>query len=229
MSKNRIMGNQPEKSDVTAAPDTVEGDSHTAMTPRQRLTVLATGLGIFMVFVDVNIVNVALPSIQKVFHTGEQGLQWAVAGYSLGMAAVLMSCALLGDRYGRRRSFVFGVTLFVVSSIVCVLPVSLAVFTVARVIQGLGAAFISVLSLALLSHSFPNPRMKARAISNWMAIGMVGAASAPALGGLMVDGLGWRSVFLVNVPLGAIVWLLTLVGVDESQIPSPLNSTGWDS
>lgn len=84
MSKNRIMGNQPEKSDVTAAPDTVEGDSHTAMTPRQRLTVLATGLGIFMVFVDVNIVNVALPSIQKVFHTGEQGLQWAVAGYSLG-------------------------------------------------------------------------------------------------------------------------------------------------
>ncbi|MXH77330.1 MFS transporter, partial [Escherichia coli] len=131
------------------------------------------------------------------------GLQWAVAGYSLGMAAVLMSCALLGDRYGRRRSFVFGVTLFVVSSIVCVLPVSLAVFTVARVIQGLGAAFISVLSLALLSHSFPNPRMKARAISNWMAIGMVGAASAPALGGLMVDGLGWRSVFLVNVPLGA--------------------------
>lgn len=98
MSKNRIMGNQPEKSDVTAAPDTVEGDSHTAMTPRQRLTVLATGLGIFMVFVDVNIVNVALPSIQKVFHTGEQGLQWAVAGYSLGMAAVLMSCALLGDR-----------------------------------------------------------------------------------------------------------------------------------
>lgn len=221
MSKNRIMGNQPEKSDVTAAPDTVEGDSHTAMTPRQRLTVLATGLGIFMVFVDVNIVNVALPSIQKVFHTGEQGLQWAVAGYSLGMAAVLMSCALLGDRYGRRRSFVFGVTLFVVSSIVCVLPVSLAVFTVARVIQGLGAAFISVLSLALLSHSFPNPRMKARAISNWMAIGMVGAASAPALGGLMVDGLGWRSVFLVNVPLGAIVWLLTLVGVDESQDPEP--------
>ncbi|WP_023643719.1 multidrug efflux pump JefA [Mycobacterium tuberculosis] len=191
------------------------------MTPRQRLTVLATGLGIFMVFVDVNIVNVALPSIQKVFHTGEQGLQWAVAGYSLGMAAVLMSCALLGDRYGRRRSFVFGVTLFVVSSIVCVLPVSLAVFTVARVIQGLGAAFISVLSLALLSHSFPNPRMKARAISNWMAIGMVGAASAPALGGLMVDGLGWRSVFLVNVPLGAIVWLLTLVGVDESQDPEP--------
>lgn len=221
MSKNRIMGNQPEKSDVTAAPDTVEGDSHTAMTPRQRLTVLATGLGIFMVFVDVNIVNVALPSIQKVFHTGEQGLQWAVAGYSLGMAAVLMSCALLGDRYGRRRSFVFGVTLFVVSSIVCVLPVSLPVFTVARVIQGLGAAFISVLSLALLSHSFPNPRMKARAISNWMAIGMVGAASAPALGGLMVDGLGWRSVFLVNVPLGAIVWLLTLVGVDESQDPEP--------
>ncbi|OSC41716.1 MFS transporter [Mycobacterium decipiens] len=191
------------------------------MTPRQRLTVVATGLGIFMVFVDVNIVNVALPSIQKVFHTGEQGLQWAVAGYSLGMAAVLMSCALLGDRYGRKRGYLFGVTLFVVSSTLCVLPASLAFFTTARVIQGLGAAFISVLSLALLSHAFPDPRLKARAIANWMAIGMVGAASAPALGGVMVEILGWRSVFLVNIPLGAIVWLLTLIGVDESADPDP--------
>ncbi|QUR69861.1 MFS transporter [Mycobacterium spongiae] len=191
------------------------------MTPRQRLTVVAMGLGIFMVFVDVNIVNVALPSIQKVFHTGEQGLQWAVAGYSLGMAAILMSCALLGDRYGRRRGFFFGVTLFVASSVVCVLPVTLAIFTAARVVQGLGAAFISVLSLALLSHTFPDPRMKARAIADWMAIGMVGAACAPALGGLMVETLGWRSVFMVNVPLGVIVWVLTVLGVDESQDPEP--------
>ncbi|WP_158019243.1 MFS transporter [Mycobacterium basiliense] len=191
------------------------------MTPRQRLTVAGTGLGIFMVFVDVNIVNVALPSIQRVFHTGEQGLQWAVAGYSLGMAAMLMSCALLGDRYGRKRGFFLGLGLFVASSVVCAMPINLELFTAARMVQGVGASFISVLSLALLSHAFPDPRAKARAIADWMAIGMVGAATAPALGGLMVETFGWRSVFLVNIPLGAIVWVLTLVGIDESQDPDP--------
>ncbi|BBX95375.1 putative MFS-type transporter [Mycobacterium lacus] len=195
--------------------------SHPVMSSRQRMTVLATGLGVFMVFVDVNIVNVALPSIQAVYHTGEQGLQWAVAGYSLGMAAVLMSCALLGDRYGRRRGFLVGVAVFGVASVVCALPVSLGLFTLARVVQGVGAAFMSVLSLALLSHAFPDPGLKARAIAGWMAIGCIGAASAPALGGFLVEGLGWRSVFAVNVPFGALVWLPTLVGVDESEDPDP--------
>ncbi len=191
------------------------------MTPRQRLTIVATGLGIFMVFVDVNIVNVALPSIQAVYKTGEQGLQWAVAGYSLGMAAVLMSCALIGDRYGRRRGFFVGLAVFAAASVICAVPVSLGILTVARVVQGVGAAFISVLSLALLSHAFPEPGMKARAIAGWMAIGCIGAGSAPALGGVLVEELGWRSVFAVNVPLGAIVWLLTVLSVSESKDPDP--------
>ncbi|VBA39949.1 Multidrug resistance protein Stp [Mycobacterium innocens] len=200
---------------------TVAQVSHRAMTPRQRLTVVATGLGIFMVFVDVNIVNVALPSIQAVYKTGEQGLQWAVAGYSLGMAAVLMSCALIGDRYGRRRGFFVGLGVFAAASLICAVPVSLGILTVARIVQGVGAAFISVLSLALLSHTFPDPGMKARAIAGWMAIGCIGAGSAPALGGVLVEGLGWRSVFAVNVPLGAIVWLLTALSVTESKDPDP--------
>ncbi|KAA1252132.1 MFS transporter [Mycobacterium simiae] len=191
------------------------------MTPPQRMTVVATGLGIFMVFMDVNIVNVALPSIQAVYRTGEQGLQWAVAGYSLGMAAVLMSCALFGDRYGRRLGFFVGVAVFVAASLVCALPVGLGILTAARVIQGVGSAFISVLSLALLSHAFPDPGMKARAIAGWMAIGMVGAGTAPALGGILVQGLGWRSVFAVNVPIGAVVWLLARWGVTESKDPDP--------
>ncbi|VAZ91343.1 Multidrug resistance protein Stp [Mycobacterium pseudokansasii] len=195
--------------------------SHHAMTPRQRMTVVATGLGIFMVFVDINIVNVALPSIQAVYKTGEQGLQWTVAGYSLGMAAVLMSCALLGDRYGRRRGFFIGLGVFAAASMVCAVPVSLGILTVARVVQGVGAAFISVLSLALLSHAFPDPGMKARAIAGWMAIGCIGAGSAPALGGILVESMGWRSVFAVNVPLGVAVWLLTRLSVTESKDPDP--------
>lgn len=195
--------------------------AHPAMTARQRMTVVAAGLGIFVVCVDVNVVNVALPSIQAAYKAGERGLQWAVAGYSLGMAAVLMSCALLGDRYGRKRGFLIGLAVFVVSSVVCALPVSLGLFTVARIVQGVGAAFISVLSLALLSHAFPDPGLKARAIAGWMAIGSVGAAVSPALGGFLVQNFGWRSVFAVNVPMGAIVALLTLVAVAESRDPDP--------
>lgn len=243
MSEDGFVGIQPEKSVVAAAHSPGQSDdspnpmldarraervatseadaSRPAMTRNQRLTVLAAGLGIFMVFADVNIVNVALPSIQKVFHIGEEGLQWAVAGYCLGLAALVMSSALIGDRYGRKRSFLVGLALFVGSSLVCVLPVGIAVFTAARVIQGVGAAFISVMSLALLSHAFPDPRMKARAISDWMAIGVVGSATAPVLSGILVESFGWRSVFTVNIPLVAIVWLLTLVGVDESQDPDP--------
>lgn len=227
MSDTDLVGSPPDKPGIAAAhredrgASTEAPESRPPMTRTQRLTVLAAGLGIFIVFADVNIVNVALPSIQKVFHTGEEGLQWAVAGYSLGLAALVMSSALLGDRYGRRRSFFVGLALFVGSSLICVLPVSLAIFTAARVTQGVGAAFISVMSLALLSHAFPDPRMKARAISDWMAIGVVGAATAPVLSGALVEGLGWRSVFTVNIPLVAIVWLLTVAGVDESQDPEP--------
>lgn len=195
--------------------------THPAMTARQRMTVVAAGLGIFIVCVDVNVVNVALPSIQAAYKAGERGLQWAVAGYSLGMAAALMSCALLGDRYGRKRGFLIGLAVFVASSVVCALPVSLGLFTVARIIQGVGAAFISVLSLALLSHAFPDPGLKARAIAGWMAMGSVGAAVAPALGGFLVQDLGWRSVFAVNLPMGAIVGLLALVAAAESSDPDP--------
>ncbi|BBX72969.1 DHA2 family efflux MFS transporter permease subunit [Mycobacterium shinjukuense] len=187
------------------------------MNRTQLLTLVATGLGLFMIFLDALIVNVALPKIQERFAVGEDGLQWVVAAYSLSMAVFIMSSATLADLYGRRRWYVAGVFLFTAGSIVCGLAPSLAVLATARGVQGLGAAIVSVTSLALVSAAFPEPTQKARAIGIWTALASVGVTVGPTLGGLLVDQWGWRSVFYVNAPVGALVILLTLGFVQESR------------
>ncbi|MFO1314665.1 MAG: MFS transporter [Burkholderiales bacterium] len=194
----------------------------------QRLTLLATGLGLFMIFLDALIVNVALPDIQKAFGVGEAGLQWVVAAYSLGMAVAIMSAATLADLHGRRLWYVIGVAVFTTASVACGLAPSLDVLNVARGVQGVAAATANVTSLALVSAAFPDPKQKARAIGLWTAIASVGTAIGPTLGGLLVEHVGWRSIFLVNVPVGALVVWLTLAHVAESRDPRPrtLDGTG---
>ncbi len=187
------------------------------MNRTQLLTIFATGLGLFMIFLDAFIVNVALPDIQNTFGVGEDGLQWVVAAYSLGMAVFIMSAATLADRYGRRRWYLMGIALFTLGSIACGLAPSIAMLTAARGIQGFGAATVSVTSLALVSAAFPNPKEKARAIGIWTAVASVGTATGPTLGGLLVDTWGWRSIFYVNVPMGVFVILLTVGFVAESR------------
>lgn len=186
------------------------------MNRTQLLTLIATGLGLFMIFLDALIVNVALPDIQRSFAVGEDGLQWVVASYSLGMAVFIMSAATLADLYGRRRWYLIGVSLFTLGSIACGLAPSIAVLTTARGAQGLGAAAVSVTSLALVSAAFPEAKEKARAIGIWTAIASIGTTTGPTLGGLLVDQWGWRSIFYVNLPMGALVLFLTLCYVEES-------------
>ncbi len=187
----------------------------------QRLTLVATGLGLFMIFLDALIVNVALPDIQAAFKVGEAGLQWVVAAYSLGMAVFIMSAATLADLQGRRRWYFAGIALFTASSVACGMAPTLEVLNVARGVQGVGAAIANVTSLALVSAAFPDPKQKARAIGIWTAIASVGTAVGPTLGGLLVEQLGWRSIFLVNVPVGLLVIWLTLRYVAESRDERP--------
>ncbi|WP_204800670.1 DHA2 family efflux MFS transporter permease subunit [Mycobacterium riyadhense] len=186
------------------------------MNRTQLLTLVATGLGLFMIFLDALIVNVALPNIQHSFGVGEDGLQWVVAAYSLGMAVFIMSAATLADRYGRRRWYIAGVSLFTLGSIACGMAPSIGVLATARGVQGLGAATASVTSLALVSAAFPEAKQKAQAIGIWTAIASVGTTAGPTLGGLLVDQWGWRSIFYVNVPMGVVVLLLTVGFVKES-------------
>jgi len=187
------------------------------MTTAQRFTLLATGLGLFMIFLDALIVNVALPAIQADFHVGEAGLQWVVTTYSIGMAVAIMSGATLADMHGRRKLYIAGIVLFTASSIACGMAATLDMLNVARTVQGIAAATVNVTSLALVSAAFPEPKQKARAIGIWTAIASTATAIGPTLGGLLVQGSGWRTIFLVNVPVGIVAVILTLRFVAESR------------
>src|SRR5262245_14453573 len=188
---------------------------------RQRLTLLATSVGLFMIFLDATIVNVALPDIQHDFNAGEQGLQWVVAAYSLTMGMFIMSAATLADKGGRRRAYTAGMVLFAVSSAICGAAPGLGVLNVGRGLQGVGAATVNVASLALVSAAFPDTKTKARAIGIWTGVASVGLAIGPTLGGVLTESIGWRSIFFVNVGIGAVGVLLARAFVEESRDPRP--------
>jgi MFS family permease len=141
-----------------------------ATTSRQGIWVLvATGLGLFMIFVDAMIVNVAIPDIQREFDAGESGIQWVVAAYSLTMAMFMMTGATFGDHYGRRRAYVVGIVIFCIASVGCALAPGIEFLSVMRGFQGIGAAVVNVASLALVGAAFPDPDKKARASRRWLA------------------------------------------------------------
>ncbi len=189
-------------------------------TSRQRLTLLATSVGLFMIYLDATIVNVALPDIQENFDAGEQGLQWVVAAYSLTMGMFIMSAATLADQRGRRKTYIAGTALFSVASALCAIAPSLFVLNLGRGLQGVGAATVNVASLAIVSAAFPNPKNKARAIGLWTGIAAVGLAIGPTAGGFLTETFGWRSIFLVNVVIGAVGILMARAFVDESVDPT---------
>ena len=188
---------------------------------RQRLTLLATSVGLFMIFLDATIVNVALPDIQEDFDAGEQGLQWVVAAYSLTMGMFIMSAATLADQQGRRRVFIAGMVLFAGASALCGLAPTLLVLNIGRALQGVGAATVNVASLALVSAAFLDPKAKAKAIGIWTGIASVGLAIGPTVGGFLTETLGWRSIFFVNVGIAAVGIVLVRAFVEESHDPTP--------
>jgi EmrB/QacA subfamily drug resistance transporter len=189
-------------------------------TTRGAWTLVATGLGLFMIFLDAMIVNVAIPDIQREFDAGEAGIQWVVAAYSLTMAMFMMSGATFGDHYGRRRAYIVGIVVFCGASVACGLAPGIGTLVVARGLQGVGAAIVNVASLALVGAAFPDPGAKAKAIGIWTGIAAIGLAIGPTLGGFLTEDIGWRSIFLFNPLIGGLAIVLTLRGVTESQDPA---------
>ncbi len=183
-------------------------------------TLVATGLGLFMIFLDAMIVNVAIPDIQRSFGTGESGMQWVVAGYSLTMAMFMMSGATFSDHYGRRLGYIVGIVIFCVASLGCGLASGIGMLIAARALQGIGAAVVNVTSLALVGAAYPDPSAKARAIGIWTGIAAVGLAIGPTLGGVLTEHVGWRSIFLFNPAIGILAIVLTLRAVSESRDPA---------
>lgn len=186
---------------------------------RGRWVLLATVLGSGMTLLDSTVVNVALPRLGDDLGSDFSGLQWVVNGYTLTLAALILLGGSLGDRFGRRRTFVIGAAWFTVASLLCALAPSVELLVAARALQGVGGALLTPGSLAIIQSSF-HPDDRGAAIGAWAGLGGVAAAVGPFLGGWLVDVASWRWIFLVNLPVGVLVVLLATTRVPESRDPS---------
>ncbi|MGW7239886.1 MFS transporter [Streptomyces sp. NPDC054804] len=175
-----------------------------------------TVLGSSMVLLDSTVVNVALPTIGRDLGTSLSALQWTVNAYMLTLAGLILLGGSLGDQYGRRKIFVLGVVWFAAASLLCGLAPNDIVLIAARALQGIGGALLTPGSLALIQASF-HPDDRAKAVGLWSGFGGIGAAVGPFLGGWLVDGPGWRWVFLLNVPLALLCVPVALRHVPESD------------
>ncbi len=182
---------------------------------------LSTVLGSTLVMLDSTVVNVGLPAIGTDLGAGVAGRQWIVSSYLLTLSALLLLGGALGDRLGRRRIFLLGVLWFAVASLLCAVAPSLPLLILARGLQGVGGALLTPGSLAIIQSTF-RPTDRARAIGAWSALTSIGIAIGPLLGGLLIDTLSWRWIFLINLPLAAVVVAAAVRHVPESRDPDAL-------
>ena len=182
-----------------------------------RWVLVTTVLGSGLVMIDGTVVNVALQSIGTEFDAGFTALQWTVNAYTLTLASLILLGGSLGDRFGRRRVFLFGVVWFALASLLCGLAPNVETLIAARALQGVGGALLTPGSLALISASFHGPD-RARAIGAWSGLGGIAGAVGPFLGGWLVEWT-WRAVFLINLPLAALIVVVALRHVPETRDP----------
>ncbi|WP_405783561.1 MFS transporter [Streptomyces sp. NBC_00859] len=187
-------------------------------TARGRWVILTTVLGSSMALLDSTVVNVALPRIGDDLHAELSSLQWITNAYTVTLAGLILLGGSLGDRYGRRRVFVIGVVWFAFGSLLCGLAPSTGVLIFARALQGIGGALLTPGSLAIIQAGF-HPDDRSRAVGMWSGLGGIGSAIGPFVGGWLVDGPGWRWVFLINLPLAALCVPVALRHVPETRDP----------
>lgn len=174
-------------------------------------------LSVFLLSMDVTVVNVALPSIQRDLGATLVGLQWTIDAYTLVIASFLILAGSMADRFGRRRVFQVGMATFTVGSLLCSLASSIGGLIAFRVVQALGASMLNPVALSIVANTFPEPKARARAIGVWGAVAGLALAVGPVVGGVLTQSLGWRSVFWVNLPVGVAAVFLTMRFVRESK------------
>ena len=179
-------------------------------------TLIVVCLAVFMLLVDVTIVNVALPSIQRALGSSFEDLQWVVDAYALALAALLLASGSLADLLGRKRVFVVGLAIFSTASLLCGLAGSPTMLNAARGLQGAGGAMMFATSLALIAQEF-EPQERGTAFGIWGATTGFAVAVGPLVGGALTDGFGWEWIFLVNVPIGIATIAITLMRVPSSE------------
>ncbi len=184
---------------------------------RRWWTLVAVSLATFMTYLDNNVTNVAIPTIQRSLHLSVAGLEWVVSSYLLVFAGLLLAGGRLADHYGRRRVFLIGLAIFTLASLAAGLSGNGAVLIVSRAVQGLGAALLVPTTLAIILATFDNVRERTAAIGIWNAIGAMALAFGPLIGGLISQHLHWGWIFFINVPVGVITFILAVATMRESR------------
>ena len=185
---------------------------------RKWWTLIAVCTAVFMLLLDITVVNVALPDIQSSLHSSFSDLQWVVDAYSLTLAAFLLTAGVLGDIYGRRAIFAIGLVIFSVASLVCGLSTTPLMLNLARAVQGVGGAVMFATSLALIAGAFTG-RDRGTAFGLYGAVIGGAVAVGPLIGGAITSGIGWRWIFFVNVPIGVVAVAITITKIAESKDP----------
>ncbi|MFF2009034.1 MFS transporter [Streptomyces sp. NPDC058195] len=192
------------------------------LSPRRRQLVLAICcMSLLIVSLDNTVLNVALPSMQKELHATVAGMQWTIDAYTLVLASLLMLAGSTADRIGRRRVFKAGLVLFTLGSLLCSVAPNLESLVAFRMVQAVGGSMLNPVAMSIITNTFTDPRERARAIGVWGGVVGISMAAGPVVGGLLVDSVGWRSIFWINLPVGLAALLLTWAYVPESRAPKP--------
>jgi DHA2 family methylenomycin A resistance protein-like MFS transporter len=200
-------------------------------TPAIARIVATVSVGFVVTQLDVTIVNIALAKIGADLHANVTGLQWIVDAYALAFSVLMLSAGMLGDRLGTRRMYAAGIVIFALASLACGLAFDAGMLVAARALQGIGAAAMLPNSLALLNQACGHdPKLRARAVGLWTAAGAISIAAGPVVGGLLIAGFGWRSIFLVNLPLCAAGLFATFAWVPRPDAaPDTASNTAPDT
>ncbi|WP_327367329.1 MFS transporter [Streptomyces sp. NBC_01217] len=188
---------------------------------RRQLVLAICCMSLLIVSLDNTVLNVALPSMQKELHATVAGMQWTIDAYTLVLASLLMLAGSTADRIGRRKIFKIGLVLFTLGSVLCSLAPNLESLVAFRMVQAVGGSMLNPVAMSIITNVFTDPRERARAIGVWGAVVGISMAAGPVVGGLLVDSVGWRSIFWINLPVGVLALLLTWRYVPESRAPRP--------
>jgi EmrB/QacA subfamily drug resistance transporter len=198
----------------------VAGMAGSELSSRRKALILAICcMSLLIVGLDSTIVNVALPSIQHDLHASVSGLQWTVDAYTLVLASLLMLSGSTADRVGRRRTFQTGLATFTLGSLLCSLAPGLGWLVLFRMMQAVGGSMLNPVAMSIITNTFTKPAERARAIGVWGGVVGVSIALGPLVGGALVETVGWRGIFWVNIPVGLAALLLTALFVPESKAP----------
>ena len=205
-------------SEIPEDPASIHAGPGKNSTRQRRLTLLAMCIAQGMILLDVTIVNIALPSIQRELHASSGELEWVISAYALSLAVLIPLSGSLGDRFGRKRFFAAGMVVFALGSVACALSASALELIAARALQGAGGAVMSALALSILSQTYSG-KARAGAIGIWATVAGLGFGLGPVVGGLLLGVSGWSSIFWVNVPFALAGIVLTVTVVPESRNP----------